>query len=71
MKYVVLDDCGSDLYTSEHETQEEAIKEAEIQFSRLTNNDKKRRNEFIVLESADPDEEAENHLDGNIIKRWI
>ena len=71
MKYVVIDDCGSDLYTTEHETKEEAIREAEIQLSRLTSTDRKRREAFFVLESVNPDEEAENHLDGDIIKKWI
>lgn len=71
MKYVVIDDCGSALYTTEHEIKEEAIRDAEIQLSRLTSTDRKRRETFLVLESVNPDEDAENHLDGHIIKRWI
>lgn len=71
MKYVVIDQTRTDCFTKEFETKEEAIKEGEYQFGMLTSNDKKRREAFYVLESANPDEEAENHFDGNLVKEWI
>lgn len=71
MKYIVIDDCGTDIYDSEFENKEEAIKEAEYKFNHMTPGDKKRTKELYVLESANPDPDAENHFDGDIVKRWI
>ena len=45
--------------------------QAEIDFSYLTKADIKEREAFYVLESINPDEEAENHYDGEVVKRWI
>lgn len=71
MKYVIIDATKTDLFTTECETKEEALKKAEKQFNYLTDFDKKKRTEFYILESIDSDEESEKHLDGDIIKRYI
>ena len=52
-------------------TLEEAIKEADKQFSYLTDADKRNRTSFYVLESIDPDEESERHFDGDIVKQYM
>lgn len=67
--YILIDDCG-DIYTEEYTNREEALKDAESQWNRLTENDKKRREAFYLIKSANPDEEAEDHLDGDVIKTW-
>ena len=70
MKYIVMDYRDGDLFTEEFETENEAIETAEAEWNNLSEHDKKQREEFFVLESANPDEDAENHFDGDIIKRW-
>lgn len=67
--YILIDDCG-DIYTEEYTNQEEALKDAESLWNRLTENDKKRIGAFYLIKSANPDEEAEDHLDGDVIKAW-
>lgn len=54
MKYIVFDDCGTDIYDEEFDTAAEAIDYADSEFSRLTKSDLKRRNAFYVLESSNP-----------------
>lgn len=70
MKYVVMDNKNGDLFNTEHETKEQALACAEEKWSYLTEKEKKDRESFFVLESENPDEEAENHFDGDIIKKY-
>lgn len=66
MKYIVMDerrDGTGDIFTAEFETLAEAVREAESQLTHLTAQEQKQRTVY-VLESANPDEEAEDHLDG-------
>lgn len=71
MKYVLIDQIkNGDCFTNEFGTKEEAIKGGELAFQCMSEFDKNRREEFLVLEAANPDEDAENHLDGDIVKRW-
>lgn len=67
MKYILIDDCKTDLFTKEFDNKETAIETAKADFGRLTPADKKRRIGFYVLESVNPAEDAENHLDGTVI----
>ena len=69
MKYIVMDerkDGTGDFFNDEYATAEEAIKVAKWKWSYLTAKEKKERT-IWVLESANPDEEAENYFDGNPI----
>lgn len=68
MKYVVIDDRGTDLFVTECETENEALSEAERQWRYMTEREKRNCKEFAVLQSENPDEEASNHLDGRIVK---
>ena len=71
MRYIVMDEVkNGDIFTEEHETLEAAIESAEYDWNHLSESDKKHRESFIVLKSANPDVDAENHLDGDIVKRW-
>lgn len=67
MNYIIIDDCGTDLFTKEFDNKTEAIETAKADFDRLTKADRKRRIGFYVLESVNPEEDAENHLDGTVI----
>lgn len=71
MKYIVIDQTKTDWFTTEFDNKEDAIKEADYQFSKLTKNDLKRREDFYVLESVNPDEDADNHFDGDVIKKYL
>lgn len=70
MKYIIMDFKDGDFFADEFENKEEALQEAEGQWEHLTRCDQKRRTEFYVLESVNPDEDAPDHYDGNIVKRW-
>lgn len=70
MKYIIMDYVDGDCFTDEFESKEEALQEAEGQWEHLTRYDQKHRTEFYVLESVNPDEEAPDHYDGDIVKRW-
>jgi len=69
MKYIVMDWCGIDVTDTEFDTKEEAIDYAEAQWGLMSYSDQAKRDDFYVLESADPDPEADNHFDGDIIWR--
>lgn len=68
MKYIVIDTRKNDEFTKEFEKAEEAIAWAEYEWSRMTEHDKKDCAAYYVLESVNPDEDADDHLDGNPIK---
>ena len=71
MKYVLIDWVrDGDMFTEEFETAEKAVESASYEWEHLSESDKNRRSDFYVLESANPDEDAEDHFDGNIVKRW-
>lgn len=70
MKYIIMDYKDGDCFTDEFENKEEALQEAEGQWEHLTRCDQKHRTAFYVLESINPDENAPDHYDGNIVKRW-
>lgn len=70
MKYIIMDFKDGDFFTDEFDTKEEALQEAEEQWNQLTKCDQKHRTAFYVLESVNPDEEAPDHYDGDIVKRW-
>lgn len=65
MKYIVMNTNG-DIYNDEYNTRAEAIARAEYRWSHLTEREK-RKDDLIVLDSVNPDEEAEDHFDGNPI----
>lgn len=70
MKYVLIDDCNTELFTEEFENKEQAIAYGDKEWSHLSERDKKRRTSYYLIESVNPDEEAEDHLDGDTIKEW-
>lgn len=70
MKYTLIDYRGGDLFTKEFSSMEEAINVGENDWSHLTSQEKNKCIDFYILESVNPDEWAEDHFDGDIIKRW-
>lgn len=71
MKYILIDDCGNDIFTKEYSNMSEALKAGEMIYRSFSKSEIKRRFFFYLLKSADPEETAENHLDGDIVKTWI
>lgn len=69
MRYVLIDDRGYDLSTKEFENKDEAIKQGDYDWNHLTDSEK-RKSDFYLLESNDPDDDSMEHLDGDIIKYW-
>ena len=73
MKYILFDkrDDGQ-IFTEEFENKEEAIRMADITWERyITDTEKRHIVEFYVLESVNPDEDAEDHWDGNYAKLYL
>lgn len=70
MKYILIDDCGTDIFMAEFDDLDEAVQVCGRDFDNMTENDKKRRRGFYILESHNPDEEALDHLDGTPVKVW-
>ena len=69
MKYIVIskeERTTSDEFTREFDSKEEAIKAAEADWNHYTYGEKK-KNIVFVLESVNPDTEAEDHFDGDMI----
>lgn len=71
MKYIVFDERkNGQIFTEEFESKEEAIEFAEYDWDRRTSHDKKNTTGFYVLESVNPDEDAEDHFDGDVIRTF-
>lgn len=74
MKYVLIDDISRTrniIDTEEFDSLDEAKKAADYTYRHLTEREVKERVGLYVLESADPDEDSERHLDGNEVYRLI
>ena len=68
MRYIVIDERESgDFFTEEFNDKDEAINSAKYDWNRRTEHDKKHTERFYVLESVNPDEDADDHFDGNPI----
>ena len=67
MKYIFRHISG-DEDNKEFNNKEEAIEYADYIWRLLTETEKKKCEAFYVLESVNPDEEAENHYDGDWVK---
>lgn len=67
MKYIVIDRVKYDEFVREFDSKEDAIKWAKGDWDYMCAADKKCRDEYYVLESVNPDEEAEDHFDGNVV----
>lgn len=67
MKYIIMHEKNGDVFTDEFETKSEALKTAAIQWNCLSYSDKKHSHAFYIIESVNPDENAENHYDGDYV----
>ena len=68
MKYITIKttkDYTGDQYDKEFDSREAAIDEAVMLWNHLTDSDKKKETVF-VMESVNPDEDAEDHFDGDV-----
>lgn len=67
-KYIVVDERrDGQVFTEEFDNLWAAIKSADDEWYRRTEHDKRNTSAFYVLESANPDEDADDHFDGNPI----
>lgn len=67
MKYIVITEKGNDIFDKEFDNYQKAIDEAREDWKRMSKADQKNTKAFYVLESVNPDEEAEDHFDGDIV----
>ena len=74
MKYLVVDSIVNkgvyDESVVEFEELSEAIKYADSIWNSTCDSDKKECNEYYILKSANPDEESEDHYDGDYIMQY-
>ena len=70
MKHIAVYTTGTDIFTDEFNDKEEALSFAADKWEHLTEAEKEKCTGFYVLESVNPDEEAENHFDGTPVKTW-
>lgn len=70
MRYIIIDEVNGDMFTYESDSLECAKYEMESQWDSLSEYDRNRRISFYLLESINPDIDAENHLDGCILKAF-
>ena len=70
MRYIIWDEQkDGQTFAEEYESKEEAIRLADLYWNRYkTETEKGKTLAFYVLESENPDEEADNHFDGNPVK---
>lgn len=67
-KYIVFDERkDGQVFTEEFESRHAAFKSANDEWNCRTEHDKKKTSAFYVLESVNPDEDAEDHYDGDIV----
>lgn len=68
MKYILIDICDSgDEYTEEFDDIIEALDAAYTAWNQLSSYDQRHRKAMYVLKSAEPDEDSEQHFDGDPI----
>lgn len=72
MKYIVINKMSNimDIEAKEFATAEDAIAYADNDYNLMSDNDKKHLEYYYILESVNPDEEAENHFDGDTVKTY-
>jgi len=72
MEYLVLrkQKNSTDEEVDEFKTFEQAEKFADEEYNHLCSKDIKNNEYFIILKSVNPDEESEEHLDGDIVKTY-
>lgn len=66
MKYICIYEKNGDMFTDEFEALSEAKECADRQYAHMTSLEKKTCT-LSVLESANPDEDAEDHFDGKTV----
>lgn len=70
-QYILIEIKNGDWFTKYFETEEEGIKGGDFAFSYLTKVDKNHTEGFYLIKSANPDPDAPDHFDGDVIKDWL
>lgn len=68
-KYILIERTGNEQVTSEYDDKFEALSELHTGWLHMSRADQEKVTDFYVLESANPDEDADNHLDGDFVER--
>lgn len=69
-KYEIIYEKYGDVFNKGFDDKDEALKRAKLEWESLSDYDKKKCTTFYVLESVNPDEDAEDHLDGNTVIQY-
>lgn len=71
MKYILTIGTRGNEEIREFADADKAIKEGDYIWNHMCEADKKATQYMYVLESINPDEDADNHFDGERIKEWV
>ena len=71
MQYIYMREDNGDEVTKEFETQQEAISYGDLDWNKhLTDREREKAEFAYVIESKNPDEDADDHEDGDFVKVW-
>lgn len=71
MKYIFVREFNNgDEYIKEFDSKEEAVKFGDQDWHHTTDSERRKCKYCYVLESDNPDEDDENHFDGNPVFTW-
>ena len=68
-KYVLIERTGNEQVTTEYDDKFEALSDLRSEWLQMSRTDQDKVTDFYVLESVNPDENADNHLDGDFVER--
>lgn len=71
MLYLVISGKMGSEWIDEYETKKAAIDAANYEYNHMCKGDKESTDYMYILKSVNPDEDAPNHYDGDIVKIYI
>lgn len=70
MRYVLIDEKRGNMYAQEFENKAVGIDAGDKLWHIMEKADQDNSDAFYLLESVNPDEDAADHFDGDIVKAW-
>lgn len=69
-RFIFIEETNTDSFAKEFDSEEEAIKHGDYCWERNTAADRKKLTACYILKSINPDVDADNHFDGDIVKEY-
>lgn len=71
MRYLVVGEAHNDCNIFEFDSKNQAIRYADILYANMCRYDKLHYENLYVLRSVNPDPEAADHYDGDVVKEYL